>query len=122
MVERPSSRGGPLPLIILLLLACVGTLVLNQPTSPPTVTDAPMAMLPDPEAETYEWDYEVWAKDLADATRKCRRAAESQRLTELEGVEQVRKRPSKYGDYLFKCRFKSEDLGEPYYVPSDRNP
>ncbi|MDG2614699.1 hypothetical protein P7L53_00440 [Thermoleptolyngbya sichuanensis XZ-Cy5] len=79
-----------------------------------------MPMLGDPEAETYEWDYEIWAMDASEAMQKCRKVGNGQQLTEFLRVEQVSKRPSRYGDYVFKCRFKSEDFGEPYYVPSDR--
>ena len=120
MVERPSSGGGVLPLIVLLLMAAVGTLVLNQPASPPPVT-ADLPMLQDPEAEVHEWKTDVWAYSKADAMRECRRIEKTQELTELIGVQQVYKKPSKLNQFLFYCLFRSEVESEPYFYDPQPN-
>lgn len=113
MVERPSSRSGPLPLIILLLLACVGTLVLNQPSQSPILTPeyaaAPMPMLDDPEAETSEWEETVNAMSAAIAHRKCRQLAEY--YSQTGGSRVVVTSVTDLGNGLYRCKFLGETQG-----------
>ncbi|MGG6296296.1 hypothetical protein ACQ4M4_18050 [Leptolyngbya sp. AN02str] len=106
---------------VLLILLAVGVVVVlpNLGHAPqPQSAGVPISpMLQDPEAETYEWDYEVWAATPEDAQSKCRQVGDNTQLTEYISMQQITKRPTKYGDYLFRCRFRSEEIGIPYHDP-----
>lgn len=125
MAEARGQGGGaivPISLLIVLVIVAMGSMGGDRTQSPPGVQVMPM--LQDPEAESYDWDYEVWAASPEQAASKCRQAAEQQGLTTFHenSLRQVTKRPSQYGDHLYKCSMSSEVLGEPYYVPEYRNP
>jgi hypothetical protein len=85
--------------------------------SDPQVT--PMPMMEDPEAQTEEWEEEVWARDQGDADRICRLMADklsrrSGKLVTYQNPPQVLSAPkaatkSKPAvDGKFVCRFRSE--------------
>lgn len=68
-------------------------------------------MLIDPE-NFNEWEFEVRAKDLNEAEKKCEAIASSEPLTEVLSVTQVTVTPYK-GTYRFICWFRTE------VVPND---
>jgi hypothetical protein len=89
----------------------------EQYQSDPQVT--PMPMMEDPEAQTEEWEEEVWARDQGDADRICRLMADklsrrSGKLVTYQNPPQVLSAPkaatkSKPAvDGKFVCRFRSE--------------
>lgn len=112
MVARPSSGSNALPLIILLLIAAVGTLVLNQPSHSPSLTPeyaAPMPMLDDPEAETSEWEETVNAMSAAIANRKCRMLADY--YSQTGGSRVIVTSVTDLGNGLYRCKFLGETQG-----------
>ncbi|GAB4465566.1 MAG: hypothetical protein OHK0037_20450 [Elainellaceae cyanobacterium] len=112
MVERPNSSSGPLPLIIFLLLAAVGTLIFNQPAAPPILNPqhtAPTPMLDDPEAETSEWEETINAMSAAIAHRKCRQLAEY--YSQTGGSRVVVTSVTDLGNGLYRCKFLGETQG-----------
>ncbi|MBW4653978.1 MAG: hypothetical protein KME20_13220 [Kaiparowitsia implicata GSE-PSE-MK54-09C] len=124
MTQTTEKKRPPL-IIIVLALGVAGAMVMSgQPTQQSAPGAQIMPMLQDPEAEYHEWEYEVWASSPEQAASKCRQAAEQQGLTTFHenSVKQVTRRPSQYGEYLYKCSMSSEVYGEPHYVPDHSNP
>jgi hypothetical protein len=65
-------------------------------------------MLQDPEKPFEEWEEDVWASSLDAARGKCELIAAEDPLIDLLNVTQARKTPTKQGDYLFTCWFRTE--------------
>lgn len=65
-------------------------------------------MLQDPENPFEEWESDVWASSLDSARVKCEMIATSDPLMTVINVTQARKTPTKKGDYLFICWFRTE--------------
>lgn len=84
-----------------------------QPVQPDLPGTAASKMLQDPEAQKQEWTADVWAANQVTAENLCSEMAdrESQKgnpTVQLGRPTQVYQTPSRYGDYLFRCRFQTE--------------
>lgn len=84
-----------------------------QPVQPDLPGTAASKMLQDPDAQKQEWTEDLWAANQTTAENRCQEIAnrESQKgnpTVQLGKPTQVYQNPSKYGDYLFRCRFQTE--------------
>lgn len=109
------------PVVLALGLAVLLLAIAQQLTPPMRSSTGVMPMLEDPEAETYDWDFEFWAFNDLDAAEQCRKKAELEQLTRVIGRPQrLTKRPSIYGHYKYRCIMRSSDEDIPYYDPTTR--
>lgn len=82
------------------------------PIAPPISSDFPM--MEDPEAEVTESMVEVWAKDAAEAAKKCQQiadnwTAEGGSLVTVQGnPRKATSRPTKNGEYKYVCTLRGE--------------
>lgn len=107
------------------LWMAIGTFILIAIALTPGTTQPPLRMLSDPEAGSYQWQYDVWASDAIAASRKCQQAAEQ--ISRREGPteflpppRQKTRRISPYGEYRWECTMNSSDEDVPYVDPRTR--
>jgi hypothetical protein len=85
----------------------------GQPLAPSADS---LPMLQDPDAQKQEWTEDLWASNQDTAESRCqeiadRESAKGNPTVQLGRPFQVYQKPSKYGDYLFKCQFSTEVIG-----------